>query len=414
MIKRGREYDKEVNKKELINQIRGKYECLSGVLNERSLRLWAGTEAEAIGRGGQKIVSEAIGMHKNTVLSGVKEIRGERGFIEKGRIRKRGGGRKKNCEKDKDLRSDLKLVIESSTRGDPESPLLWCSKSTRKIAEEINKERKRISHTTVSQELSEMGYSLQANKKTKEGSSNHPDRDAQFNFINEKTKTFIAAKNPVISVDTKKKENVGNYKNNGQEYSKKGSPVEVNGHDFPDKELGKVAPYGVYDIEKNKGWVSVGISSDTAKFAVNSIRSWWNKIGKEMYPNATEIYINADGGGSNGHRTRLWKTELQKLATETGFIIHVSHFPPGTSKWNKIEHKMFSFISKNWRGRPLLDRATVVNLIGNTTTKTGLKIFAELDENIYEKGIKVSDQELAQINLQKLHFHGEWNYFISP
>jgi len=402
-----------MNKEALKLQIKDKYESLLDVLNERSLRLWAATEARAIGRGGQILVSEAIGIHKNTVLAGMKEVQKNKEVAETGRIRRKGGGRKKNTEKDKTLTEEIQNIVESSTLGDPMSPLLWCSKSTRNIADEINIKEKRISHTTVSKELSIMGYSLQANRKTNEG-GNHPDRNEQFHFINDKTKDFQKRNQPVISVDTKKKENIGNFKNNGKEYYKKGQAPKVNVYDFIDKEKGKVSPYGIYDLSRNKGWVSVGISCDTARFAVNSIRSWWNKMGKQNYSNATEIYINADGGGSNGSRVKLWKTELQKLANELNLIIHVSHFPPGTSKWNKIEHRMFSFISKNWRGKPLIDRATVVNLIGNTTTKTGLKIQAELDENIYEKGIKITDKELAKVALQKEEFHGEWNYTISP
>jgi low affinity Fe/Cu permease len=258
-----------------------------------------------------------------------------------------------------------------------------------------------------------MGYSLQGNRKVKEG-RDHPDRDAQFNFINNKVKKFQTEQQPVISVDTKKKENIGNFKNTGHEYCKKGNPTEVKVYDFIDPEKGKAAPYGIYDITKNNGWVSVGISSDTAQFAVNSIRSWWQEMGKNSYPEAKELYINADGGGSNGSRVRLWKIELQKLANELDKIIHVSHFPPGTSKWNKIEHKMFCFISKNWRGRPLVDTATIVNLIGNTSTKSGLKIKAKLDDNIYQKGIKISNRELETIAITKNTFHGEWNYQITP
>lgn len=389
---------------------------MSLVLNERSRRVWAATEALSLGTGGQILVAQAIGIHKNTVCAGVKEIRENkenRCILSKDRIRKSGGGRTKNTEKDTTLTEDIKTLVASSTRGDPESPLLWCSKSTRNIAREINTKKKRVSHTTVAKELGAIGYSLQSNRKIHEGGK-HPDRDQQFHYINEKTKDVQARSQPVISVDTKKKENIGNFKNNGKEYRKKGEPVAVNVYDFIDKEKGKVSPYGVYDLSKNNGWVSVGISGDTAMFAVNSIRNWWNNMGKQTYPDAKELYINADGGGSNGWRTRLWKTELQKLANEFCIRIHISHFPPGTSKWNKIEHRMFSFISKNWRGKPLIDRATVVNLIGNTTTKTGLKIRAWIDENTYEKGIKVSDEELSRVNMQKDAFHGEWNYMILP
>ena len=289
----------------------------------------------------------------------------------------------------------------------------WTSKSTRNISEELKEMGINASHALVARELSNMNYSLQANKKILEG-SNHEDRNEQFEFINNKTKDFLKEAMPVISVDTKKKENVGNYKNNGKEYSKKGLPTKVNTYDFVDKELGKVSPYGVYDVDKNNGWVSVGVSSDTAEFAVNSIKEWWNEMGSAIYKGTKAIYINADGGGSNGSRVRLWKMKLQELANEINLNIHVSHFPPGTSKWNKIEHKMFSFISKNWRGRPLLNRATVVKLIASTSTKTGLKVKAKLDTNEYEVGIKISDEDFKKICILKEDFHGEWNYIISP
>jgi hypothetical protein len=374
-------------KKDMINmQVKERYEVLKGVLNERSRRIWAAAEAKAIGKGGQILVARATGIHKNTVLAGMKEIRQSKSWVEN-RIRKKGGGRKRAIKKDKTLKKEIKAHVESSTRGDPESPLLWSSKSTRKIADAINKERKRISHVSVGKELRDMGYSLHANRKTMEG-GDHPDRDAQFELI-------------------------GNFKNHGQEYHQKGEAPKVKVYDFLDKEKGKVAPYGVFDLDKNKGWVSVGISSDTAEFAVNSIRSWWYEMGKNTYPQAKEIYINADGGGSNSSRSRLWKLKLQELANELNLSIHVSHFPPGTSKWNKIEHRMFCFISKNWRGKPLIDRATVVNLIGKTSTKAGLQIKAQLDENEYQKGIKVSDEALAALALEKNVFHGEWNYKIS-
>lgn len=395
-----------------MKKIEEKYMALKEHLDEKTRRLWCATEAREIGRGGITKVTKATGVSAPTIRRGIREINHPETIVQ-GRVRKEGGGRRSATAKDTTLISDIEKMVDPVTRGDPESPLRWTAKSTAKIANELNKQEHRASDRLVSRLLKQQGYSLQANKKTKEG-GDHPDRNAQFEYINEKTKAFQKKKQPVISVDTKKKELIGNFKNNGKEYEKKGSPLEVNGHDFLDKELGKVAPYGIYDLDQNKGWVSVGISSDTAAFAVNGIRSWWEKMGKEVYPKATEIYINADGGGSNGWRTRLWKVELQKLATEIGLTVHVSHFPPGTSKWNKIEHRMFSFISKNWRGKPLIDRATVVHLIGNTTTTTGLKIRAELDENIYEKGIKVSDEELAQVHLYREEFHGEWNYCISP
>ena len=393
--------------------IQERYNTISKHLDEKGKRLWCATEALALERG-VSLVSKATGVSRTTITEGVKELRGEKEIAPSGKVRRIGGGRKMAIKKDTNLMLDIEKLVEPVTRGDPESPLRWTSKSTQKLADELNKDGiHRASDRLVSRILKNQGYSLQVNKKTKEG-GDHPDRDAQFNFINEKVKDFQGRNQPAISVDTKKKENIGNFLNNGREYHKKGQAPEVNVYDFVDKEKGKVAPYGVYDLAANKGWVSVGISADTAKFAVNSVRGWWKNMGKKVYPNAKEIYINADGGGSNGSRVRLWKIELQKLANELNLIIHISHFPPGTSKWNKIEHRMFSFISKNWRGKPLIDRATVVNLIGSTTTKTGLKIQAELDENIYEKGIKISDKDFEKIILQKDIFHGEWNYSILP
>lgn len=394
--------------------IEKKYRAISPHLNERSRRIWAASEAIALGHGGKKIIHEITHLSYTTIHAGQVELEAieQYGIADK-RIRKKGGGRKKKVDNDPTLKSDLMNIIESSTRGDPETPLLWSSKSTRKIAEELNKYKARVSHTVIGELLDEMDYSLQGNRKVKEGSKN-PDRDAQFNFIANKTKDFQKRNQPVISVDTKKKELIGEFKNIGQEYRKKGSPVAVNVYDFIDKDKGKASPYGVYDLTKNNGWVSVGISSDTAEFAVNSIKSWWNEMGSAHYSHATEIYINADGGGSNGSRVRLWKVELQKLANEINKTIHVSHFPPGTSKWNKIEHKMFCFISKNWRGKPLIDEATIVQLIGHTTTTTGLTIKAKLDKNQYQKGIKISDEELAKVALEKELFHGEWNYKIKP
>lgn len=393
--------------------VKERYELLKNHFDEKGRRLWCASEAISLKRGGISAVARATGVSRTTISEGIKELKGDKVLPSEERIRRFGGGRKKAEEKDSSLISDLEKLLEPVTRGCPESPLRWTSKSTQKLANELNKDVYRVSDRLIARLLQKMNYSLQSNQKSNEG-GNHPDRDAQFHFINDKTKDFQERKQPVISVDTKKKENIGNFKNNGREYHKKGEAPKVNVYDFLDKEKGKVSPYGIYDLNKNKGWVSIGISADTAKFAVNSIRSWWYKMGKATYPNANELYINSDGGGSNGWRTRLWKTELQELANELNITIHISHFPPGTSKWNKIEHRMFSFISKNWRGRPLIDRATVVNLIGNTTTKMGLKIRAELDENIYEKGIKISDEELAKINLQKEEFHGEWNYKIMP
>lgn len=394
-----------------IKELKNRYERIVHHLDERSKRLWCANEAIGIGWGGVSFVSKATGVSRTTISAGIKEITDKKQKSEN-RVRRAGGGRKKKSETNKQLVTDLDALIEPITRGDPESPLRWICKSTRKLAVELNKQGHQVSHSLVARILGELDYSLQSNKKTIEGSKDHPDRDAQFHFINDKVKKFQLKNQPVISVDTKKKENVGNYKNSGREYRKKKDPVKVGVYDFIG-ELGKAAPYGVFDITRNKGWVSVGLSHDTAEFAVHSIRNWWANMGQSEYPAAKELYITADGGGSNGYRVRLWKTELQKLANDLGLKIHVSHFPPGTSKWNKIEHRMFSFISQNWRGKPLIDYVTIVSLISNTKTDTGLEIKAILDENIYEKGRKISDEELAAVNIFKYKFHGEWNYKIS-
>jgi hypothetical protein len=324
-----------------------------------------------------------------------------------------GGGRKKLEELDPGLSKALDALIEPTTRGDPESPLRWTISGSRSIAEELTKRGHPISPQAVRNLLHEKDYSLQANRKTEEGKQ-HPDRDAQFHYINRRTKELRRRGQPIVSVDTKKKENIGNFKNKGRRWRRKGKPDKVKVHDFIDEELGKVAPYGVYDIVANNGWVSVGISHDTAEFAVNSIRTWWKKMGKKRYPKATQLMITADSGGSNSSRARLWKVSLQKLADETGLRIHVCHFPPGTSKWNKIEHRMFSFISKKWAGKPLLTTQTVVELIGSTRTTAGLMIRAALDKRTYRKGIKVSDEEMAELKIRKARFHGEWNYTILP
>lgn len=388
------------------------YDVLRGELSEKGRRKWAGFQAQRLGYGGQTLVHRAIGLDYKTIKRGIREIE-EGESLESGRVRQSGGGRKCLMTLYPNLSQDLERLLEDSTRGDPENPLKWTSKSTLKLCQALKEKGYQISQRSVCTLLEALGYSLQANRKTREF-GNHPERDAQFALINNKVKEFQKAKQPVISVDTKKKELIGNYKNAGREYHPKGQPRFVNVYDFLDQEKGKVAPYGVYDLDKNKGWVSVGVSSDTAEFAVNSIRSWWSELGQETYKNATCLYINADGGGSNGSRNRLGKKELQQFANETNLSIHVSHFPPGTSKWNKIEHRLFSFISANWRGKPLIDKATVVSLIANTTTKTGLKIKAKLDERNYQTGIKVSDQEMNMLNLHKDTFHGEWNYFIQP
>lgn len=403
---------KELEKTEAIRKIRRKYKDVRICLHEKARRIWGASEAKAIGRGGMTIVHEATGLDYKTLQRGRREIDKPKKTKDE-RIRKRGGGRKALYKKEKGLMKDLDSLVEPESRGDPENPLRWTTKSTTHLAEALQEKGYSITQPVVWALLKKLGYSLQSNKKTEEGAS-HPDRDKQFHFINDKTRRFQKNNDPSVSVDTKKKENIGNYKNNGREYEKKGEPTKVKGHDFPDKKKGKIAPYGVYDLSRNEGWVNVGISSDTAKFAVNSIRTWWNEMGKEQYKNSKKLFITADCGGSNGNRVKLWKIELQKLANELNMEIHVSHFPPGTSKWNKIEHRMFSYISKNWRGKPLIDRATVVNIIANTTTKTGLKIRARLDENIYEKGIKISNEELEKINIFKYKFHSEWNYVISP
>lgn len=390
-------------------EISKKWEIISPFLDERSRRLWVGMEAQNIGRGGVTLLAKATGMTRKTIAKGVKEILKPK----EEKLRKDGGGRKNKKEEYPELIEQLEILIAPHTKGDPMRPLRWSSKSTYKLAEELQSKGCIVSAKTVGRLLKEQDYSLQLNRKEKEG-GNHEDRDAQFNFINERVSRFMLENKPTISIDTKKKENIGNYKNGGREYHKKGDAPKVKAHDFKDKELGKVAPYGIYDMAINKGWVSVGISSDTAEFAVNSIRSWWYEMGQPIYEQSSEILITADGGGSNSSRSRLWKVELQKLANEINKTIHVSHFPPGTSKWNKIEHKMFCFITENWRGKPLISRQTVVQLIGNTTTKTGLTINAVLDENEYKTGVKVSDETLQKVNLTRENFHGEWNYSIAP
>lgn len=401
------------NKDIAVSSIQKKYKAISYCLNERGRRLWAAAEAESYGRGGIALVSQATGLSNKTIHQGLKELR-DPIPPDTQRIRKVGGGRKKIVHKHAEILKILDDLVDPTSRGDPESPLKWTSKSTEKLTEELTNQGFQISIRTTASLLKELDYSLQSNKKAKEG-SNHIDRDAQFHFINKSINELQSKGQPTVSVDTKKKENIGEYKNNGREYAKKGCPIKVDTHDFPDKKLGKVVPYGIYDIGKNKGWVSVGVSGDTAEFAVNAIRTWWYKMGKAVYGDpTTDLLITADCGGSNGYRVRLWKVELQRLANEIGIKIHVRHFPPGTSKWNKIEHRLFSYISKNWRGKPLVSRETVVNLIGNTTTKTGLTVMAVLDENIYETGRVVSDEEIATLNITGEEFHPEWNYTIAP
>ena len=389
-----------------------RYRAVAGALNERQRRVWAGAEALSHGRGGIAAVARASGMSERTVSRGKREAAaGE--TLEAGRVRASGAGRKALTVIDQALLADLAGLVADEARGDPESPLLWTAKSVRHLARALREQGHEIHFTSVPKYLRALDYSMQGNRKTKEG-SNHPDRDGQFRHINETVKAALDAREPTVSVDTKKKELVGDFKNGGREWRPQGDPVEVRTHDFKDKVLGKVNPYGIYDIANDEGWVSVGIDADTATFAVASIRSWWEQLGRKRYPKATTLTITADCGGSNGNRTRLWKTELQRLADETALAISVCHFPPGTSKWNKIEHRLFSFISRNWRGRPLVDRHTIVSLIGATTSTAGLKVYARLDEATYPRKIKVSDAELAAVNLTRDKFHGEWNYTIKP
>ena len=376
------------------------------------MRRWAAAEALSLGRGGTAAVARATGIAESTIRRGRRELAsGER--LEAGRVRRRGAGRKPLTETDPTLLKDLERLVDDSSRGDPEAPLRWTAKSLRNLACELRGQGHEISAASVAPLLRRLGYSLQANAKTREGAK-HPDRDAQFQHINETVKAAIAAGQPVISVDTKKKELIGDFKNGGRELRPKGDPEQVRTHDFKDKLLGKVNPYGVYDVAEDAGWVSVGIDNDTAQFAVASILGWWQHLGQGRYPDATTLTITADCGGSNGYRTRLWKTELQQLADETGLAISVCHFPPGTSKWNKFEHRLFSFISMNWRAKPLISRQVVIDLIKATTTRTGLEVFARLDERTYPKAIKVSNAQLAAVKLQGNAFHPEWNYTITP
>lgn len=390
--------------------LREKYAALKIHLDERALRLCAAADARLIGRGGISFVSQATGISRATISAGLKDLSEE---VPAKKIRRAGAGRKPLTETNPDILMALEKLVDPATRGDPESPLCWTSKSTTKLARELAAMGHKVSQRSVWNLLDALGYSMQSNRKTNEGSQ-HPDRDAQFQFISNSVSTFLSAGLPAISVDTKKKELIGNYRNGGEEWEKKGNPRMVNTYDFADKELGKVSPYGVYDIAQNKGWVNVGISKDTAEFAVESIRRWWYAMGQATYANADHLLITADGGGSNGSRVRLWKIKLQELADELGMTILVRHFPPGTSKWNKIEHRMFCHITENWRGRPLISREVVVQLIGSTRTSAGLEIQAALDKCIYEAGLKVSDQELENVNLYRDEFHGEWNYEIRP
>ena len=397
-----------------INEIKKRYESMKIFLSdERLRRAWAASEAKVLGHGGLKVLSQITGLTDATITRGMKEINNP-GEVDITRIRVSGGGRKTVEEVYPGVTEALKNILEDSTSGTPMSLLKWTTMGLNEQTELLYKQGYPISNVTVLKLANEMEYSLQGNMKTVSSGAQHPDRNAQFEHINAKATEFQANNQPVISVDTKKKEKVGNYENKGKEYRPKGNPRKVKDHDFVDKELGKVAPYGIYDLTQNAGMVNVGIDSDTAIFAVESIRRWWHMMGKPAYPNATQLLITCDGGGSNGVRSRLWKREIQSLATELNIEIAICHYPPGTSKWNKIEHRMFSYISKHWRGIPLISHEVVVNLIGSTTTKKGLTVKCVLDQNSYETGIKVSDEELEGINIRRNDFHGEWNYSIFP
>ena len=395
-----------------VGGIKKRFSVLSGLLDERSRRLVAAAESLALGRGGISAVSRATRMSRPVIRLGLGELENPQTVV-RGRVRRPGGGRKRIAESDPDLVGDLEGLVEPATRGDPESPLRWTCKSVRRLAEELNRQGHAISYPVVAELLRERGYSLQGNRKSQEGDS-HPDRNAQFEYINRKVKRFLASQQPVISVDTKKKELVGNFKNSGRELRPQGEPEKVRVHDFVIPELGRATPYGVYDLAQNTGWVSVGMDHDTAEFAVETIRRWWKDMGRLVYPQANRLLITADAGGSNGPRLRLWKVQLQKLADQTGLRIAVCHFPPGTSKWNKIEHRLFSFISQNWRGKPLISFEVIVNLIAATTTAKGLKVHAELDDRPYPAGTLIDDKELAEVRLKRDKFHGEWNYEIHP
>ncbi len=385
---------------------------MAAELNERQRRLWAASEARSAGWGGIVATARATGMAVDTIRKGIAELEaGER--LERGRVRRRGAGRKSLVESDPKILEDIERLVDADSRGDPESLLRWTAKSVRQIAGGLREMGHEAHFTSVAMLLRALGYSLQANVKTREGAS-HPDRDAQFAHINQTARAAVAAGWPVISVDTKKKELVGDFKNQGREWRLKGKPELVRVHDFKDKQLGKAIPYGVYDLRLDEGYVNVGIDHDTAQFAVASIRSWWEHLGCERYPDAPRLTITADCGGSNGNRPRLWKVELQKLADETELEIEVCHFPPGTSKWNKIEHRLFSFITINWRGKPLVSLETIINLIAGTTTSTGLEVYARLDEGTYPDKIRVTDAEFETLNIDRHEFHPEWNYVIKP
>lgn len=405
-----------MHKSDVVDQIGQRYGALAALMDERMRRQWAASEAQTYGWGGVSAVSGAIGMSPNTIRRGLAELMERQSHPEApvdARIRRPGGGRKSLSVLDPELSDSLDELVDPMTRGDPQSPLRWTCKSTTQLADALTKQGHPLSPRTVGRLLKGAGYSLQGNRKTVEGAS-HPDRDAQFLHISRTVMAFQDRGQPVISVDTKKKELVGAFKNGGREWRPKGMPEEVKVHDFLEPELGKAIPYGVYDLTSNQGWVSVGIDHDTARFAVEAIRRWWRRMGCVRYPNARKLLITADGGGSNGSRCRLWKIALQDLAVQLGLAIHVSHFPPGTSKWNTIEHRMFCHITQNWRGQPLISHEVIINLIAHTATKAGLKIRAALDRGHYPTGVAIADAELAAVNLKRADFHGDWNYAILP
>jgi transposase len=393
-------------------EIKQRYLRIAGDLTERTRRLFAANEALSLGWGGISTVSRATGLSRQVISVGIQELQGG-SQAEEGRVRRQGGGRKSNVSKDPRLSADLERLVEPVTRGDPESPLRWTSKSVRKLAKELRGMGHQVSHELVSELLHGLGYSLQALRKTREGGE-HPDRDGQFEHLNAQAAAFLAAGEPVVSVDAKKKELVGDFKNPGREWHPQGEAEQVRVYDFPIKGLGRATPYGVYDLGRNAGWVNVGIDHDTAAFAVESIRRWWNAVGQQQYPEAKRLLISADGGGSNGSRVRLWKWELQQLADETGLAITVCHLPPGTSKWNKIEHRLFAWISQNWRGKPLVSYAVILQLIAATSTEAGLTVQCQLDTTSYPAGRKISEEEMATLFIQPDSFHGEWNYTILP
>jgi transposase len=393
--------------------VRSRFTNVESMLDERQRRLWAAAEAKAAGYGGVSMVARATGISRRAIHDGLRELVAETDNLPPPRIRRPGGGRKRLVALQPSLKQELDALVEPTARGDPQSPLRWTCKGVRRLAAEMKRKGFHIGRQKVTELLHELGYSLQANRKTREGTS-HPDRNAQFEYINRLVKRSQRQQQPVISVDTKKKELVGNFRNVGREWRPQGQPLQVQVHDFQDADLGKAIPYGVLDLTHNEAWVSVGITHDTAEFAVKTICRWWRKMGRRRFPHATQLLVTADSGGSNNARCRLWKVALQRFADETGLKVTVAHFPPGTSKWNKIEHRLFCHITRNWRGQPLLTREIIVQLIGRTTTRTGLKVKAALDPQTYCKGIKVADRELDQVRLRPAAFHGDWNYTIDP